>query len=181
MYKRQNYSYTDTEYSESYLVTERDDPSLPNSLFQYALNPDGSRVTTATGFAFNLDAYLRQVQGNPLKRIPKHKGVIYGTYDFPLENGTLSFNATVGYTGEYWSSAIQRELDRVPSRHRVDLSLNWRDASEKLIVRGFIDNLTDERVFRGFGTATESSNYRLTGERLYPRYWGIDITRKFGG
>ena len=66
-----NYSYTDTEYSESYLVTERDDPSLPNSLFQYALNPDGSRVTTATGFAFNLDAYIRQVQGNPLKRIPE--------------------------------------------------------------------------------------------------------------
>ena len=176
-----NYSYTDTEYSESYLVTERDDPSLPNSLFQFALNPDGSRVTTATGFAFNLDAYLRQVQGNPLKRIPKHKGVIYGTYDFPMESGTLSLNATLGYTGEYWSGAIQRELDRVPSRHRVDLSVNWRDASEKLVVRAFVDNVTDERVFRGFGTSTESSNYRLTGERLYPRYWGIDVTRRFGG
>lgn len=176
-----NYSYTDTEYSESYLVTERDDPSLPNSLFQFALNPDGSRVTTATGFAFNLDAYIRQVQGNPLKRIPKHKGVIYGTYDFPMESGTLSFNATVGYTGEYWSSAIQRELDRVPARHRVDLSVNWKAASEKLVVRAFVDNLTDERVYRGFGTSTESENYRLTGERLYPRYWGIDITRRFGG
>ena len=176
-----NYSYTDTEYSESYLVTERDDPSLPNSLFQYALNEDGSRVTTATGFVFNLDAYLRQVEGNPLKRIPKHKGVVYGTYDFPMESGTLSFNATVGYTGEYWSGAIQRELDRVPARHRVDLSVNWRDNSEMLIIRGFVDNLTDERVYRGFGTGIESDNYRLTGERLYPRYWGIDITRKFGG
>jgi len=107
--------------------------------------------------------------------------VIYGTYDFPLESGTLSFNATVGYTGEYWSSAIQRELDRVPARHRVDLSVNWKAASEKLVVRAFVDNLTDERVYRGFGTATESSNYRLTGERLYPRYWGIDVTRRFGG
>jgi outer membrane receptor protein involved in Fe transport len=176
-----NYSYTDTEYSEDYLVTERDDPSLPNSLFQYALNEDGSRVTTATGFAFNLDAYLRQVQGNPLKRIPKHKGVIYGTYEFPTTNGTLSLNATVSYTGEYWSSAIQRELDRVPSRRRVDLSANWRDSEGKWVVRGFVDNVTDERVYRGFGTATESSNYRLTGERLYPRYWGVDITRRFGG
>ena len=87
--------------------------------------------------------------------------MIYGTYDFPMESGTLSFNATVGYTGEYWSGAIQRELDRVPARHReVDLSVNWRDNSEKLIVRGFIDNLTDERVYRGFGTGTESDNYQ---------------------
>ena len=178
-----NYSFTDTEYSENYLVTERDDPSLPNSLFQYALDENGARVpnATETGFIFNLDAYLRQVQGNPLKRIPKHKGVIYGIYEFPLANGTLAINTTLSYTGEYWSSAIQRELDRVPSRRRLDLSVNWRDSAERWILRGFVDNVTDERVFRGFGTATESSNYRLTGERLYPRYWGIDVTRRFGG
>ena len=100
-----NYSYTDTEYSESYLVTERDDPSLPNSLFQFALNPDGSRVTTATGFAFNLDAYIRQVQGNPLKRIPKHKGVIYGTYDFPGHCHSMQRWATPGSIGAVQFSA----------------------------------------------------------------------------
>lgn len=45
----------------------------------------------------------------------------------------------------------------------------------------FVDNVTDERVFRGIGIATESQNYRTTGERLYPRYWGFDVTRRFGG
>ena len=29
--------------------------------------------------------------------------------------------------------------------------------------------------------STESQNYRTTGERLYPRYWGFDVTRRFGG
>ena len=72
-------------------------------------------------------------------------------------------------------------MDRVPSRPKIDLSINWPDTTEKFVVRAFIDNVTDERVFRGFGTGTESDNYRLTGERLYPRYWGVDITRRFGG
>ena len=67
-------------------------------------------MTTATGFVFNLDAYIRQVQGNPLKRIPKHKGVIYGTYDFPMESGTLSFNATVGYPGSTGAARFNANL-----------------------------------------------------------------------
>ena len=176
-----NYSYTDTEYSESYEVTERDDPSLPNSLFAFALDENGDRVVTPTGNVFNLAAYVRDVQGNPLKRIPKHKGILYGTYEVPTTNGTVAFNASYSYTGEYWSSAVQRELDRVPSRKRIDMSISWKDDANRWAARFFVDNVTDERVFRGFDTATESSNYRFTGERLYPRYWGIDVTRRFGG
>lgn len=176
-----NYSFTDTEYSESYEVTERDDPSLPNSLFAFALDADGNRVVTPTGNVFNLAAYVRDVQGNPLKRIPKHKATIFGTYEIPTENGTVALNATYSYTGEYWSSAVQRELDRVPSRKRVDMSVSWKDNADRWVARLFVDNVTDERVFRGFSTANESDNYRLTGERLYPRYWGFDVTRRFGG
>ena len=145
------------------------------------MDENGDRVVTPTGNVFNLAAYVRDVQGNPLKRIPKHKGILYGTYEVPTTNGTVAFNASYSYTGEYWSSAVQRELDRVPSRKRIDMSISWKDDANRWAARFFVDNVTDERVFRGFGTATESSNYRFTGERLYPRYWGIDVTRRFGG
>ena len=90
-----NYSYTDTEYSESYLVTERNDLNLPNSLFQFALDENGNRIQTVTGAnLFNLDAYVRDVQGNPLKRIPKQKATVYGSYEIPTVNGMLALNAT---------------------------------------------------------------------------------------
>ena len=177
-----NYSYTDTEYSESYLVTERNDLNLPNSLFQFALDENGNRIQTETGQnLFNLDAYVRDVQGNPLKRIPKQKATVYGSYEIPTVNGMLALNATYSYTGEYASSAFQRATDLVPSRKRVDLSVSWKDNADKWVARLFVDNVTDERAFRGIGIATESQNYRTTGERLYPRYWGFDVTRRFGG
>ena len=38
---------------------------------------------------FNLDAYVRDVQGNPLKRIPKQKATVYGSYEIPTANGML--------------------------------------------------------------------------------------------
>ena len=177
-----NYSYTDTEYSESYLVTERNDLNLPNSLFQFALDENGNRIQTETGQnLFNLDAYVRDVQGNPLKRIPKQKATVYGSYEIPTVNGMLALNATYSYTGEYASSAFQRATDLVPSRKRIDFSISWKDNADKWAARFFVDNVTDERVFRGIGIATESQNYRTTGERLYPRYWGFDVTRRFGG
>ena len=177
-----NYSYTDTEYSESYLVTERNDINLPNSLFQFALDENGDRIQNEIGQnVFNLDAYVRDVQGNPLKRIPKQKATVYGSYEIPTVNGMLALNATYSYTGEYASSAFQRATDLVPSRKRVDLSVSWKDNADKWVARLFIDNVTDEQAFRGIGIATESQNYRTTGERLYPRYWGFDVTRRFGG
>ena len=177
-----NYSYTDTEYNESYLVTERNDLNLPNSLFQFALDENGDRIQNEVGQnEFNLDAYVRDVQGNPLKRIPKQKATVYGSYEIPTTNGMLALNATYSYTGEYASSAFQRVTDLVPSRKRIDFSIGWKDNADKWAARFFVDNVTDERVFRGIGISTESSNYRTTGERLYPRYWGFDVTRRFGG
>ncbi|MDG1112395.1 MAG: TonB-dependent receptor [Pseudomonadales bacterium] len=177
-----NYSYTDTEYKESYLVTERNDLNLPNSLFQFALDENGDRIQNEVGQnEFNLDAYVRDVQGNPLKRIPKQKATIYGSYEIPTASGMWALNATYSYTGEYASSAFKRVTDLVPSRKRVDISVSWKDNADRWVARLFVDNVTDERSFRGIGISTESSNYRTTGERLYPRYWGFDVTRRFGG
>jgi outer membrane receptor protein involved in Fe transport len=95
--------------------------------------------------------------------------------------GMLAFSATYSYTGEYSSSAFKRAADLVPSRKRIDLSIGWKDDADRWAARFFVDNVTDERVYRGIGIATEFSNYRTTGERLYPRYWGVDVTRRFGG
>jgi iron complex outermembrane receptor protein len=68
----------------------------------------------------------------------------------------------------------------VPERTRIDLSLIWRDSSENWTVKGFVDNVTDQVYARGLDTPTEARDFRLVAEPLYPRYYGVDVTYRFG-
>ncbi len=157
-----NYSYTKTEYGGDYQAAISDDPFLPASLF--------GNATTAP------DLFVVHMNGNPLKRIPEHKATGWAIYEIETSSGTFDFRGTYSYTGEYYVSGIQRSLDLLPDRHRIDLAASWTDSSDTWKVRLFVDNATDESSVRGFGTSSESSNWRKSGSTLYPRYWGLDIT-----
>ena len=150
-----NGSYTQTEYTSDLFVLEDDNPFVP---FARVLN----------------------LNGNDLKRIPEYKATLWGTYEWVIGEGTVTAGFTYAYTGEYWSSGIERDLDLVPDRDRLDLSLTWRDNTDQWVVRGFVDNVMDKVYSRGIGTGTMSSHYRQTAENLYPRYYGLDVTYRFG-
>ncbi len=150
-----NGSYTQTEYTDDLFILEDDNPAIP---FNRVVN----------------------VNGNDLKRIPEWKATVWANYDWRLDSGTLTASAMYAYTGEYWSSAIERDLDLVPERDRVDVSVTWRDNRDQWTVRAFVDNVLDKVYSRGIGTGTESGHYRLSAENLYPRYYGLDVTFRFG-
>ena len=124
--------------------------------------------------------FVRDIKGNPLKRIPEHKATLWSYYDWVTGVGTITMGGTFSYTGSFQDSAIIRELDEVPERYRLDLSATWRSTADRWMVRAFIDNVTDEGRARGLGTATGSNNYNLTATYLYPRFYGVDITFRFG-
>ena len=155
-----NYSYTDAFYSEDYFVIESDNPAFPQSLF---------------------GNFIHNVKNDQLKLIPKHKATIWGSYDVVTNIGNFSFRGTYSYTGKMSDAGIQRDLDVVPDRFRLDVAVIWEDVARKWSVRGFVDNATDEDNVRGLGTAGESDNWRLSGAHLYPRYWGVDLKYRFGG
>ncbi len=157
-----NYSLTDTEYSEDYMVVMNDNPALPLSLF-------GTPST-------NPELFVVNAKGSQLKRIPRHKGTLWASYLLNTDSGSFDFRGTWAYTGEFYDEAFERPLERVPDRFRLDLSVTWRDLSNRWTVRAFVDNATDERNLRGITTATESQNWRMTGSILYPRYYGLDVT-----
>ena len=150
-----NGSYTDTEYTSDLFVLEDDNPLI------------------AAQRVFNLN-------GSPLKRIPEWKGTLWANYTWQFEAGTLDAGAVYAYTGEYYSSGIERDLDLVPDRRRVDLSLTWRDSRDRWTLRAFVDNALDEVYARGIGTGGPGTNYRQTAELLYPRYYGVDFTFRWG-
>lgn len=162
-----NYSWNDTEYKSDFEILEDDNPDLPIWAF------------TGTQAEYE-ETFVRNINGNPLKRIPEHKATVYSYYDWVTSVGTITMGGTFSYTGEFQDSAIDRELDMVPERYRLDLSATWRSSADRWMVRAFVDNVTDEGRTRGLGTATVTSNYNMTASYLYPRFYGVDITFRFG-
>jgi iron complex outermembrane receptor protein len=162
-----NGSYTDTEYKSDFFVVEDDNPEFPAPLFE-DLNGD--------------DAFLvRNLKGNSLKRIPEWKFTAWSTYDWNFNAGVLTAGASWAYTGSYFDSGIERSLDKVPERDRLDLFVGWRDSRDRWDVRAFVDNVFDDLGPRDVGTATAGSNWALTATTLYPRFYGLDVTYRMGG
>ena len=167
-----NASYTKTEYDSDLFVQENDNPAYPITLFTNRVNPDGTPGP---------DAFIvRNLKGNELKRIPEWKATIWSSYQWTFSSGTLTAGMTWSYTGEFYDTGIERDLDLIPERDRLDLSLTWRDNREQWTVRAFVDNALDNAGIRGIGTSTASGNWRQTSDVLYPRFYGLDVTFRFG-
>jgi outer membrane receptor protein involved in Fe transport len=159
-----NFSITRTEYTSDVLIEIEDDPAHPASLFPAA---------------DYRDLFVENGKGSQLKKIPEEKLTLWAAYELPTRVGNFSFNASYAYTGEYYDQGIERELDLVPDRFRVDLSATWRDPEQVWSVRLFVNNATDEANLRDIGSATEFNNWRLTGALLTPRFYGVDIRYEF--
>jgi len=185
-----NYSYTDTAYDTDYWVALLDDPSIPGFIRGpladkvQTCDAEGVAAGTCTATADEIATFLaistENAKGSQLKRIPKHKAVAWASYVMPTDVGNVSFRGSWSYTGEYFGAGVEREIDKVPSRSRIDVSASWTDLDDKWTVRAFIDNVTDEVMLRGIGSGGESVNWRETATVLYPRYWGVDVTYRFG-
>lgn len=154
-----NYSFTTTEYQDPYLVAEDDDPARPVPLF-------GNRLV--------------ELEGNNLKRIPQHKASLWASYEWTTSVGRMVVGGSLSYTGAYYSSPLERSLDRVPERLRTDVRVTWTNPQENLRVTAFIDNVFDVASLRGIGTGDHNDLYRMTGFLLYPRYGGFDLRWTFG-
>ncbi len=154
-----NYSYSDTQYDDEVLIVVDDDPNVPNTL---------------------LTPLVVDLEGNDLKRIPQNKATAYSFYDVNFPVGTLTFGGSVSYTGQFYDTGVKRDLDRVRSRYRADVSAIWRDNRDRWYIRAFVDNVTDEGSARGIGTGTGGNNWQQTATYLYPRFYGVDVTFRFG-
>jgi iron complex outermembrane receptor protein len=154
-----NYSWTQTEYQDDVFISLDDDPSKPEPLF---------------------DETVYNLEGNDLKRIPEHKFTVWTGYDVNLPAGVVSLNSAYSYTGEMYDSGVERDLDRIRGRGRLDVSATWRDNQDHWSVRAFVDNVTDEGSARGIGTSTGFQDYQQTATYLYPRFYGVDVTYRFG-
>ena len=170
-----NYSYTKTEYDASYLLSFDNDPNLPKPIYD-------DRATTKSAQFDRPDLYIFDLKGESLKRIPEHKAVIFGNYLVGTSFGSFTFSGVYAYTGKQYDAGREIKLYEVPDRFQMNLGVTFNDQAGKYTIRAFVDNVTNELSPRGVSQADDSSNnnWRTTASHLYPRFWGVDATYRFG-
>ena len=160
-----NFSYTDTEYTESFLVVDGADPTIPGALYN-GLN-NGDRV--------------RDLKGNSLPRIPETKLNLYASYAIPLgDNGNVDLFASYSYVDDVYFSAFENDLDLAPEYSRVDLRATWTSADEDWIVSAFVNNVFDEIGIRQILRHGAADGYRRTAQVTEPRVYGVELTYNIG-
>ncbi len=156
-----NFSYTDTEYTDTFLVVDGADPTIPGAIYNGLNNPDR----------------VRDLKGNPLPRIPEIKYNLYATYAWPLgDSGNVEFTGSYSYVDEVFFSAFQNELDRAPSYQRLDLRTSWTSADDTWVVSGFVNNVFDEIGIRQILRHGAADGYRRTAQVTEPRVYGLEVT-----
>ena len=157
-----NISLTPSEYTESRLLANVNDPRVPNSLFSAS------------------DIYY-DLKGNQVLNVPDHKGSLYAVYQYPIgDKGNLRFLANYSWVAKVYHTPFADELDATPEYDRLDLRATWTSPDESITVSGFVNNAFDKIGIRQLEAHGEDQGFRRTGQVSEPRMVGLEVTYKMG-
>ena len=171
-----NYSYTETEYGEDYLISNLDDPSIPAAIWG-----EFTQVDTVDYVAVGSDAdlFTFNLKGNQLKGIPQEKFTLRAEYEMDSGIGPIWMNISHSYTGSFSASGIERAYDRVPSREVTNLSFSWFSEDGDTSARLFVNNLMNNKDVYSYTTTSIDRDYQKFGWPLPERWYGLDLRRNF--
>ncbi len=158
-----NLSYTDSEYTESFLIIDGADPTTPAVLYTLETNPDRAR----------------DIKGNQLLQVPESKGSLWASYSFDMgQTGNLEVLANWSFIDDVYFAAYESELDKAPGYSRLDLRATWTSLDQRLIVGGFVNNVFDDIGIRQILRHGATDGYRRTAQVTEPRVVGLEVTYK---
>ena len=173
-----NYSYTESVYDVEYTIFNEDDPRYPRSVMGGDVNADPCTLEASLAAL-----YCLKVDGVQLSGIPKHKFTGWTSYQWVLDQGTLTAYGSWAYTGEYFTSTFARPWDEVPERHRFDARLSFDSADQTWSASLFVDNILDETYLRWSDMEPRRSGYGINFPQrvvaLMPRYIGFEVVYNF--
>ncbi|MGD8830724.1 MAG: TonB-dependent receptor [Pseudomonadales bacterium] len=175
-----NYSYTVSEWKQAFTIYNQYDPRFPREVVGGDVSMDPCSEPDPQIRAI----YCINVDGRQLAGIPKHKGTLWGSYQFPVRYGTFTLYTSVALTGSYYSTALQRPWDRVPARSNVDMRLTFVESGGRWEAHVFVDNVFDTEYVRWSDMEPRRSGYGIIFPQrtvaLEPRSWGAEFTWRFG-
>lgn len=156
-----NLSYTDTEFSESFIVVDGADPTVPGQIYD----------------ATNEFQRARDLKGESLPQVPESKLALFADYEIQLSNnGRVNILGSYSYISEVYFTSFESELDRAPSYDRIDMRATWTSPSEQFQVTGFVNNVTDKIGIRQILQQGVADGYRRTAQVTEPRVYGLELS-----
>lgn len=156
-----NFSYTGSEYDESFIIVDGSDPRTPGSLY------DGLEAEAQRGIDIN---------GSQLQAVPETKGSAYASYMFPVGPGQLELMGTVSWIDDVYFAPYQSQLDLAPAYDRYDFRATWRSDDQNWIVSGFVNNAFNEIGIRQVERHGSADGFRRTAQVTEPRVYGLELT-----
>ncbi len=156
------FSYTNSEYTESFTVIDTFNAQRPGSLF----DPNDTPIN---------------INGNQMLRVPEYKADAYIQYALPLgDRGTVTFLANYSWIDKVYFSLFEESADAAPSYGRTDTRVTWASAENAWTVSGFVNNVFDDIGIRQIDRLQEEDNFRRSGTVTNPRTYGLEVQYKFG-
>lgn len=153
-----NFSYTPSEYTESLLIADPSRVEVPQSLF-----PDFS-------------ALVEDIKGNQLIQVPEQKFTAWGSYMYPLRNGSqLEFFSIYSYTDEVYYSPFERDTEKAEAYDRLDFRATWKSPDSNWVISAFVNNVLNEVGALQILRQGEAEFFRHNAGTTVPRLYGLEF------
>ena len=156
-----NLSLTFSEYTESFIIIDGADPTVPQALYNLANNADRAV----------------DIKGNQLLQVPQTKANVFASYRFPTAgSGAFEVLGSWSYISDVYFAAYESELDKAPAYDRFDLRGTWTSATGRWVVAGFVHNAFDKIGIRQILRHGATDGFRRTAQVSEPRLMGLELS-----
>ena len=157
-----NFSFTPSEYTESFRVSDTSDSNIPGSLYP--------------GF----DTLTQDIKGKQLIQVPESKFTGWASYNVPLNGGdSVEFFSVYSWIDDVYYSPFEDEREMAPSYGRVDARVTWRSGSGNWTVTGFMNNVLDDIGHLQIMRTGEAEFFRHNSTTTAPRMYGLELSYNY--
>jgi outer membrane receptor protein involved in Fe transport len=153
-----SFSYTPNEYTEDLVMLDPARFEAPPSLF--------GAVQSASN-----------IKGNQLLQVPESKGNAWASYVMPLQSGaSLTISSAYSWIDDVYYSPFQNEAEMADAFGRLDLRASWTSSDGRMMLTGFVNNVTDEIGVLQVLRHGEAEMFRQSAGTTLPRLFGLEFS-----